>query len=181
MIIQRNRVNTKFRKRVKLVRFGDAVVVSIDPQTKLGVDRVAAVDDAVSVPTIFRLIEDRQRQEPIRVVRRGLGSEVSKQLRAIVDFAIAVAIQSKEGVGGARSSPAYLSRLTRVKQIKFHTACIVCKVEPRSVHVDNDRATGVLAATKDTVVAATVAVDRTKVIVCHATRQISTTNGVSAA
>jgi|SRR6516162_8903214 len=62
-IVQRDPINTEFRKPVKLVRFRDAVVVGVDPQTKLGVDRVAAVDDAVSVTAIFRLVEYRQRQK----------------------------------------------------------------------------------------------------------------------
>src|SRR6516165_10702280 len=107
-IVQRDPINTEFRKPVKLVRFRDAVVVGVDPQTKLGVDRVAAVDDAVSVTAIFRLVEYRQRQKAIGFVGRGLGSDVSKQLGAIVDPAVAIPVQSKEGVRGTGSSPTYL-------------------------------------------------------------------------
>ena len=123
-------------------------MVSIDPQTQLGVDRVASVDDGVSVSTVLRLVEYRQRKKAVGIVGRGLRSEVPKQLCAVVDFAIAVPVQDKEGVGGARSSPAYLGGLTRVKQIEFHAACVVCKVKPRTVHVDNDRATGVDASVR---------------------------------
>lgn len=129
-IVERDPINSKLRKCVKLVGFRDAIVVGIDPKKKSGIDRVAAVDNAVSIAAIFRLVEFRQGKKAIGIGRCRLGSEVAKQLRAIVDSAVAVPVQSKEGVGGTWSSPANLDRLARVKQIELHAGRVVCKVKP---------------------------------------------------
>jgi hypothetical protein len=146
MIVQRDPIDTEFWKCVQLVWFGDAIVVGINPQAKFGVDRVAGVNDAVTVSAVLRLVEYGQGEKSIGVVGRGLGSNVSKQLRTIVDFAVAVPVQSKERVCGTRGSPTGLNGRTCVKEIEFHPACIVGKAIPRTVYVDNDWGTATYPA-----------------------------------
>jgi len=76
----------------------EPIVVIVDPEQKLRIDCVFVVNDPVPVPPVLGLVELRQGQKAIWVWRRWLRREVAEQLSAIVNRAVAIAVQSKEGI-----------------------------------------------------------------------------------
>lgn len=82
-------------ERVQLARLGDAVVVGVAPQEKALENRIAAINHAVGVPAILRLVELGQGEKAVRRVRHGLGGESAEEFRAAVNAAVAVAVDGQ--------------------------------------------------------------------------------------
>jgi hypothetical protein len=68
LVIQGDCANPKVRQMVKLARFRDAVVVCVLPEQQSREDGIPAIDYAVPVPAVFRLVEFGQGQEPVRLI-----------------------------------------------------------------------------------------------------------------
>src|ERR1700675_844918 len=97
-------------------------MVLVDPQQQLGIHRVPAVDDPVSVAAIFRLVEFRQSQITVRVCSRGLIGKVAKQFLAAVDHAVVVAVQREEGIARVRAGPGDLYQMSVSPDIEYHAS-----------------------------------------------------------
>jgi hypothetical protein len=104
VIAQIDAEDAEVLQRVELVGFADAVVILVNPHAEVAVDRIAGVDDSVSVSAIGRVVEDRQGQVAVRVSGFWLGRSVAEQLGEVVDSPIAVPIQGQPSIveGGFR-------------------------------------------------------------------------------
>ncbi len=104
-------------------------MIEVLPQPKAGKDRISGVNNAVIVASVSRFIKFSQGNESIRLIRRRLRREVSKQFAAIIDAAVAVAIQTKPGVIRRSAGPAYLFGRVIGIQIEIHARGVIRKVE----------------------------------------------------
>ena len=65
LVVEINSINPELRQRANLAWFGCAVVICILPQSKIREDRVVAINVAVAVSSVARLVVLCQRNESI--------------------------------------------------------------------------------------------------------------------
>lgn len=56
-IVKVNGLQTQLRQRVQFVRLRQAVMIDILPESKLRKDRIAAVNDAITIAALLRLVK----------------------------------------------------------------------------------------------------------------------------
>ena len=86
-------------------------MIFIDPQQQRRVDGVAWINEAITISAVLRVVEDGKRLVPVRMRSWRLWSEVTKELRTGVDFAVVIPIKRKEGVLICGICPAHLHRI----------------------------------------------------------------------
>src|SRR5205807_1739299 len=101
-----------------------------------------AIDYSVSVAAILWLIVFGQRQKTISLNTRRrvrLRREISKQLSAVVDNAIAVPIESEPAVIRVGSSPCQMHRPAVADDIEYDSVGGIGKIEAVAVYVNQNR------------------------------------------
>src|SRR5690242_19641833 len=68
-VIQRDGIDAKLRQRVHLIRLRGAVVVCVLPESQRGKDCISAINQAVTVAAVLRLIKLSQGRKAVAVLR----------------------------------------------------------------------------------------------------------------
>src|SRR5262249_28673346 len=98
LVVKADPFNTEGRKRVKLVRLRDPVMVHILPETQRRVHAVSGADPSITITAIGRLVvlgESKKAILPLTVRRSRLWGAVTKELTPVVHLAVAIPIQSQ--------------------------------------------------------------------------------------
>jgi hypothetical protein len=88
------------RKALQLLRLGEAVVVSINPEQELLEDFIPGIDCTVKVSAHSGRVQIAQHLKTI--LKRGSPAAytaVAEELRAVVDNTIGIVVQCQEGIG----------------------------------------------------------------------------------
>ena len=78
---------------MQLSRLRDTVVIGVLPQKQRGENCVAPIYSAVTIAAVPRFVEFSQREKAIGTVGRSLRRKITEEFPAIVNYAIAIAIQ----------------------------------------------------------------------------------------
>src|SRR5262249_1345367 len=92
LVIKTDRCHSQGREAMQFIWLRYAVMVLINPQQQTEEYRIPLVNDSITIAAILRFVEFRQRQEAIGGIRCCLCSVVAKQLCAVVNHTVAVAV-----------------------------------------------------------------------------------------
>src|SRR5436305_5685801 len=98
---------------------------------------VAIVDYAIAV-----IVRFRQRDEPVRCAESILKPRSRpKQLRPIIDFAVAIAVERQKRFVATTSSPTDSHGMPRIGDIEQHRRLVTCQLIRAVGEIDNNWAT----------------------------------------
>src|ERR1700686_107408 len=100
---------------------GDAVVILVLPKPKRGEYRVSAIDYSVAISAVCGLVILSQRQKTVSFDSRWrlrLRCKVAEQLRAVIDCAVAIAIECQPRLIAIRVSPGQMFATTIAIHVK---------------------------------------------------------------
>src|SRR5215471_7684627 len=98
-VVQRQSLDAHVSQSKQLGPLRDPVMVEIEPHPQLAEDAIAPVNPPVGVSAVASLVEERQGPKTIALGRStALRSEVAEQLLAIIDHAVAIAIQNEKPI-----------------------------------------------------------------------------------
>ena len=90
---------------MEFVDLRKTIVICILPQTQVRKDGVLSIENLVFISTVCAVVKFSKGEKAVRLIARGLGSEISKELRGIINCVVGVAVKHQPGIIRIRFAP----------------------------------------------------------------------------
>ena len=113
-------------------------MICVLPQPQSEEHGISCINNAISIATIFRLVEFRQGQKAIGNLRIGLRCKIAEQFSSAINQIVSISIKHQEGICRPYRCPCDLHRSSIGENVKHNTVCRIGERETGSIHVNDN-------------------------------------------